>query len=142
MAGSSSFKFPPFHSFPPSFTRQPVPSTCEKQIQLWCDLIRDYCRVHHIFWLDIAKAQESQLFRNDAIDRRLSSDDIVYFLSQLVARGEGEWDANKTSCLVYWRKPREWGELIFQWVQKTARGGEVLTIKEIRKGLTSQGART
>lgn len=142
MASSGAFKFPPFHAFPPSYTRQPVPSTCAKQTQLWCDLIREYCKVHRIFWLDVAAAEESSLFRNDSIDRRLSSADILFYLGELVNRGDGEWDANKTHCLVYWRRPSEWGEHIFQWVQRTARSGQVLTVREIRNGLKSESSGT
>lgn len=135
----SHFNFPPFHSFPPSFTRQPVEATRAKQTELWCNLIRDYCRVKRIFWLDISKAKESNLFANPAIDRRLSDEDIQYFLSQLVARGDAEWDPDRKSCLVFWRNPSEWGEMIYQWVEKTGRNGQLLTVHEIRKGSATIG---
>lgn len=135
----SDYKFPAFHSFPPSFTRQPVEATKAKQTELWCDLIRDYCRVKRIFWLDVSKAHESNLFSNDAIDRRLSDEDIRYFLGQLVSRGDGEWDPDRKRCLVFWRRPSDWGELIYQWVDATARNGELLTIHEIRKGTATTG---
>lgn len=128
----AEYKFPPFHSFPPSFTVQPVDGTRSKQVQLWCDLIRDYCRVHRIFWLDIASDHARRLFLNKAIDRRLSGDDIIYYLGQLVARGDAEWNAVKTQCLVYWRRPSEWGELIFQWINNTGQGGVVFTVHELR----------
>lgn len=137
-----NYKFPPFHSFPPSFTRQPVETTRAKQTELWCDLIRDYCRVHHIFWLDVSKAQETNLFSNVAIDRRLSDDDIRFFLGQLVARGDGQWDPDRRRCLVFWRRPSEWGEIIYQWVDETARNGELLTVHEIRKGTATIGKGT
>lgn len=136
------YKFPPFHSFPPSFTRQPVEATREKQTELWCDLIRDYCRVKRIFWLDVSKAHESSLFSNAAIDRRLSDEDIRYFLGQLVARGDAEWDPDRKRCLVFWRRPSDWGELIYHWVDETARNGELLTIHEIRKSHTTVGQGT
>jgi ESCRT-II complex subunit VPS25 len=132
MAVPSDFVFPAFHSFPPSYTRQPVQATRGKQAQLWCDLIRDYCRARRIFWLDISGAHADRLFRNDAINRRLSSDDIRYFLGQLVDRGDAEWGSDHSRCLVFWRRPGEWGELIFQWVQASAQGGQVLTVHEIR----------
>lgn len=134
-----AYTFPPFHSFPPSFTRQPVEVTRNRQIELWCDLIRDYCRVHRIFWLDVATAKESQLFFNPAIDRRLSDDDIRYFLGQLVSRGDGEWDPDYKRCLVFWRRPSEWGELIYQWIDATGRNGQLLTVHEIRKGAATMG---
>lgn len=135
----ADYSFPPFHSFPPSYTRQPVDATRAKQTELWCDLIRDYCRVHRIFWLDVSKAWESSLFHNPAIDRRLSDEDIRYFLGELVAKGDAQWDPDRKRCLVFWRRPSEWGEIIYQWVEKTGRNGELLTVHELRKGNGSEG---
>jgi ESCRT-II complex subunit VPS25 len=138
-ANEDKFMFPPFHSFPPSYTRQPVPETLAKQTQLWCDLIRDYCRIKRIFWLDITMIKNESLFRNDKIGRRLSDEDILFFLGQLVSRGDGEWATDHMHCLVYWRRPREWGDLIFGWVQRKALGGQVLTVGEIRTGKWTHG---
>lgn len=138
----ADFKFPAFHSFPPSYTRQPVEATRAKQTQLWCDLICSYCRTKRLFWLDVSEAQESNLFNNPAIDRRLSTDDIRYFLGQLVARGDGRWDPDRKRCLILWRKPSDWGQLIYNWVDATGRNGELLTVYEMRKGTdtSEQGA--
>ncbi|CAN8061564.1 unnamed protein product [Agarophyton chilense] len=135
----SEYGFPPFHSFPPSFTRQPIEETRAKQTELWCDLIRDYCRVKRIFWLDVSQARESSLFHNPAIDRRLSDEDIHYFLGQLVRKGDAVWDPDRKRCLVFWRRPSDWGELIYQWVENTGRNGNLLTVHEIRKGSASIG---
>lgn len=34
--------------------------------------------------------------------------------------GNLEWlDKNKSRCLVMWRRPEEWGKLIYQWVSHT-----------------------
>jgi ESCRT-II complex subunit VPS25 len=135
----ADYKFPPFHSFPPSYTRQPIEGTRAKQSQLWCDLVRDYCRVHRVFWLDIASDHASKLFRNPAIGRRLSDGDIMYFLDRLVTRGDGVWNQTRSQCLVYWRRPSEWGELIFQWINDTCQGGVVFTVYELRTSTTGQG---
>lgn len=82
---------------------------------------------------------ESNLFRNTAIDRRLSDQDVRYFLGQLVARGDAEWDPDRKRCLVFWRRPSDWGQLIYQWVDSTGRNGELLTVHEIRKGAATMG---
>jgi len=125
---SVSYKYPAFHSFPPSYTLQPVAGTRTKQVTLWCDLIRDYCAHHRIFWLTF----DSVLFRNDSIDRRLSDTDVKYFLGELVARGDAEWDTSRQRVLVYWRRPAEWGQLIWKWVEKCGMNGQVVTIHEMR----------
>lgn len=36
----------------------------------------------------------------------------------LLTAGNLEWmDKNKTRCLIMWRRPEEWGKLIYQWVR-------------------------
>ena len=45
---TGSFSFPPFHSYPPSFTLQPVRETRDKQSAMWGDLILAYCRQHKV----------------------------------------------------------------------------------------------
>jgi len=45
---SGSFTYPPFYSFPPHFTLQPVRETRDKQSALWGALILDYCRHHKV----------------------------------------------------------------------------------------------
>lgn len=132
MANATHFKFPAFHSFPPSYTLQPVAATRAKQTTLWCDLIRAWCRHHRVFWLDTSGNTASELFANASIARRLGDESIRHILGELVARGDGEWDATKTRVLVYWRRPSEWAELIFAWIENTGQNGQVLTVHEIR----------
>lgn len=146
MAGvsASGFQFPDYHSnYPPFFTRQKQTEALSTQIEWWCKLILDYCRAHRIFWLDLAKTGDSKLFRNHhsnpVFDRRLSDTDIRFFLQKLVDRNEGEWNEDKTMCLVYWRRPAEWGELIFQWAGRNGFGNGIVTAKTIIDGPYSQG---
>mmetsp|Transcript_6940 Transcript_6940/g.21114 ORF Transcript_6940/g.21114 Transcript_6940/m.21114 type:complete len:181 (+) Transcript_6940:125-667(+) len=129
-----SFAFPPFYSFPPSFTKQPVDATRASQVQLWGNLVRDYCQHYRIFWLDVVEAVASPLFFNTAISRRLSLQDAEFFLNEMVSRGDAEWDQNHQRCLIYWRRPAEWGAMIYNWVESEGRNGTVLTVYEIRLG--------
>nr|GEZ74208.1 vacuolar protein sorting-associated protein 25 [Tanacetum cinerariifolium] len=59
-------KFPHFYNYPPYFTLQPVRETREKQIQLWKELILDYCRTQKIFVIGLE--QDFPLFSNPAIE--------------------------------------------------------------------------
>mmetsp|Transcript_8712 Transcript_8712/g.22857 ORF Transcript_8712/g.22857 Transcript_8712/m.22857 type:complete len:186 (-) Transcript_8712:244-801(-) len=131
-AASGGFVFPAFYSFAPSFTRQPVAATRTKQEALWADLIRDYCRHHNIFWLDVASAASSALFVNNAIQRRVAAVDVVHFLDALVARGDGAWDEARSRCLVFWKRPEAWGDLIYQWIEASGNTGSVMTVFELR----------
>ena len=64
----------------------------------------------------------------------MGDSDIAYFLGELVARGDGEWNAEKTRCLIYWRKPAEWADMIYGWVEDTGQNNTVMTVYEIRQG--------
>lgn len=45
----------------------------------------------------------------------------------------------KGRVLVYWRSPAAWGDLIYSWVEATARNGTVLTLYEVRLGEDARG---
>ena len=127
---SSGFPFGSLHSFPPFFTPQPHSQTSEAQQTTWCKLILDYCQAHRKFTIDWASEEElnSDLFHNRTIDRRISSAFLKVLLSKLVSQGSAVWDLSSggnrkagskpepTKVIIYWRKPDEWGELIYQWV--------------------------
>jgi len=77
--------------------------------------------------------------------RRLAPKDAQFFLSALVSRGGGRWEDGANGgggggaspsgrVLVYWRSPAAWGDLIYAWVEATARNGTVMTLYEVRLG--------
>uniref|UniRef100_A0A8C0IB73 Vacuolar protein-sorting-associated protein 25 n=1 Tax=Bubo bubo TaxID=30461 RepID=A0A8C0IB73_BUBBB len=52
-----------------------------------------------------------------------------------VTVGNLEWlDKNKTSFLIMWRRPEEWGKLIYQWVSKNGLTNSVFTLYELASG--------
>jgi hypothetical protein len=51
-----------------AFSLQPVRDTREKQIQLWKELILDYCKTHKVFV--IALEEEFPLFTNTVIESK------------------------------------------------------------------------
>ena len=76
MADADAFTWPPHYSFPPFFTRQPNAETNARRVQMWKDLILDYCRHHRQFVLSVREAvATSPLFGNAAIARRLQPAD-------------------------------------------------------------------
>nr|XP_009943057.1 PREDICTED: vacuolar protein-sorting-associated protein 25 [Opisthocomus hoazin] len=53
----------------------------------------------------------------------------------LLVLGNLEWlDKNKTSFLIMWRRPEEWGRLIYQWVSKNGLTNSVFTLYELASG--------
>ncbi|EDM06104.1 rCG34029, isoform CRA_c [Rattus norvegicus] len=95
-----SFEWPWQYRFPPFFTLQPNVDTRQKQLAAWCSLVLSFCRLHKQSSMTVMEAQESPLFNNVKLQRNL------------------EWlDKNKSSFLIMWRRPEEWGKLIYQWVR-------------------------
>ncbi|MGH0166430.1 UNVERIFIED_CONTAM: hypothetical protein FKN15_050790 [Acipenser sinensis] len=51
------------------------------------------------------------------------------------SKGNLEWiDKNKTRCLIMWRRPEEWGKIIYQWVSKNGMTNSVFTLYELSNG--------
>jgi ESCRT-II complex subunit VPS25 len=86
-----------------------------------------------IFILDLGEAQDSELFFNKTIKRRLPSSGVSLVLESLAKRGRAEWiDSKKRRTYVYWRRPEEWGSAIHRWIQKTGKSNTVCTLYELR----------
>ena len=62
-------------------------------------------------------------------------------LDELCKRGHVEWKDLKTKkqCLLMWRTPEEWGNLIYSWVSSKALYNTVCTLYELTNGDDSEG---
>ncbi|CAB4277526.1 unnamed protein product [Prunus armeniaca] len=133
------FKLPQFFNYPPYFTLQPVRDTREKQIQLWKDLILDYCKTQNVFVIAL-EDQDFPLFSNPAIERSLTHEAREAFLSALVSQGRAEWlDKNHRKCLILWHRIQEWANIILEFVKENGLENSVMTVEEIRSGPESRG---
>ncbi|XP_071791820.1 vacuolar protein-sorting-associated protein 25-like [Asterias amurensis] len=131
----ANFQWPWQYEFPPFFTLQPNLETRKKQLAAWCDLVLAYHKHHKLFSLDLKEAQSSPLFNNSKINRKLSTDSICTILEELSNKGNIEWtDKTKTRCLVMWRTPEEWGDLIYRWASSNAMTNTVCTLYELAHG--------
>lgn len=132
------FKLPNFFNYPPYFTLQPVRDTREKQIQLWKELILEFCRIQKIFVITLE--DDFPLFSNPTIERSLSHEAKEAFLSALVAEGRAEWmDKGHKKCLVLWHRIQDWADIILQFVKDNGLEDSVMTVEELRSGVESQG---
>ncbi|TVU35702.1 hypothetical protein EJB05_17603, partial [Eragrostis curvula] len=114
----------------------PVRETREKQVQLWKDLILDYCRGQKIHVISLE--EDFPLFSNPKIDRSLSHEAKEVFLAALVSEGRAEWmDKGHKKCLILWLRIQDWANFIFNFVKDN--GLEVMTIEEIRSGIDTRG---
>ncbi|KAF2223194.1 ESCRT-II complex subunit-domain-containing protein [Elsinoe ampelina] len=157
---STTFPFPPHHSFPPFFTLQPNLTTLSRQLTLWSTLIQSYCAHARLFRLSLSDATTSPLFHNPAINRRLDLLSIRRILDWMASpdgdrraeyvlsvpgaaskRREAATVPNeqKTVAWVYWRRVEEWADAIYAWVDGTGQRGSVLTVYELREGEETEG---
>eukprot|EP00262_Sarcandra_glabra_P009400 TRINITY_DN2375_c0_g1_i1.p1 TRINITY_DN2375_c0_g1~~TRINITY_DN2375_c0_g1_i1.p1 ORF type:complete len:180 (-),score=22.88 TRINITY_DN2375_c0_g1_i1:319-858(-) len=132
------FKLPHFFNYPPYFTLQPVRDTREKQVQLWKELIIDYCKTQKIFIIGLE--DEFPLFTNLVIERTLSHEARKVFLASLVSEGRAEWmDKGHKKCLILWLRIQDWADSILRFVKENGLEDGVMTVEEIRSGVESRG---
>lgn len=130
-----SFKWPWQYEFPPFFTLQPVLVTRDKQLEAWARLVIDYAQHHKIYTLDINEAAQGELFNNQKLNRRLSAEGIKAVFDVLEQKKHVEWqDAARSRCHVYWRRPDEWGALIYEWAVSNGLLNTPCTLYEIAHG--------
>ncbi|KFV63266.1 Vacuolar protein-sorting-associated protein 25, partial [Dryobates pubescens] len=83
----------------------------------------------------VGSVQPSPLFANHRLQRKLPLESIQVVLEELRKNGNLEWlDKNKTSFLIMWRRPEEWGKLIYQWVLRNGLTNSVFTLYELVSG--------
>ncbi|CAM0881953.1 unnamed protein product [Alopecurus aequalis] len=133
---------------------QPVRETREKQVQLWKDLILDYCRSQKMYIISLE--EDFPLFSNPKIDMiwhdgnvferpsmeanegSLSYEAKEVFLAALVSEGRAEWiDKSHKKCLILWLRIQDWANYILDFVKEN--GLEVTTIEDIRSGIETHG---
>ncbi|TGZ83817.1 ESCRT-II complex, vps25 subunit [Ascodesmis nigricans] len=133
--------YPDLYNFPPFFTRQPNTTTFAAQLHAWSTFILTYCRHHRLFTLELSTALDSDLFHNKALNRRLKPADAVEVLEAMRKDGLVEWvdGATRSTVLVYWRKPAEWAEVLYRWVESVGQKGSVLTLWELVNGEMTEG---
>ncbi|XP_034809596.1 vacuolar protein-sorting-associated protein 25-like [Pan paniscus] len=130
-----SFEWPWQYRFPPFFTLQPNVDTRQKQLAAWCSLVLSFCRLHKQSSMTVMEAQESPLFNNVKLQRKLPVESIQIVLEELRKKGNLEWlDKSKSSFLIMWRRPEEWGKLIYQWVSRSGQNNSIFTLYELTNG--------
>ncbi|KAL9940994.1 hypothetical protein V8E36_000482 [Tilletia maclaganii] len=164
---TSTNELPSIHSFPPFFTLQPNQTTLATQLSLWSELVLGYCQRKKLWSIDAEGEWErnGELFYNRSIDRRLNPSAIRVLLAHMVQQGSAGYDAplpNGRSRLasalplgssaasadsaalpgrawIYWRKPQEWADSIYQWVSDTGQNRSIITLYELLEGELSEG---
>jgi len=128
---SSDFAWPVQYSFPPFFTIQPNAETKKKQLDIWTQLVLNYCRANKMFVLDKSD-NSSVLFNNREISRQLSLESITVILEYMKTKEKIQWaDEKKDRCFVFWHSPAEWGTILFKYAQKNGLANSVETFFQL-----------
>ena len=117
----------------------------------------DYCRAHRVrcdslwagplltAWLlcvgqtfVVSVEEDTALFVNSAINRKLNLEARRVVLAALVEDGRAQW-LGPQRCLVHWRSPQEWGASIYGWATAHGLEGGVTTLNELAHGEDTQG---
>ncbi|CAF3744850.1 unnamed protein product [Rotaria sp. Silwood1] len=127
-----------YHDFPPFFTLQPNFDTRRKQLDAWCSLILDYCRLKKVCTFDVNDASKFSPFINAKINH---NNFIQILLEELRSRGNIEWeDKNKRRCLILWKSLEEWAKTVYQWITSRGMNGTVCTFYELLHGDDTRSA--
>ncbi|WWC86716.1 uncharacterized protein L201_001594 [Kwoniella dendrophila CBS 6074] len=130
------FEFPAIWSFPPFFTLQPNPSTLSHQLELWRALTLKWSKHHRVFEVNIESEQIHEVFENKYIKRKLLPPSMKKLLLEMSKNGEAAPDPPKQDnrFLIYWKKPDEWGDLIYTWIMDNGLNSSIMTFYEITDG--------
>lgn len=130
MAGT--FTPPEYWSFKPFFTLQPVGGTREKQLHCWSSLVLQYCANARQTRLD---PTTFELFRNEAIQRRLSPEGVIAVIDHLIRLGNAEWeDASKAWLRIIVKSAESLSGEIYTWAAQNNFIGTVFTVYELHSG--------
>jgi ESCRT-II complex subunit VPS25 len=104
-----------------------------KWLEDWKDLILDYCRtlVKHV--LSVSELQTVKPFANSDINKKLSQEQLIKIFDIMQEKGLARWlDDNKIRVHVYYKTIEEWAELMYNYLMKTGKAAEILTLFELQ----------
>ncbi|EKD02948.1 hypothetical protein A1Q2_02779 [Trichosporon asahii var. asahii CBS 8904] len=132
----TGFERPGIWSFPPFFTIQPNPTTQQHQLALWTELVLAWAKHDRVFSVNADSPEPGDVFNNKTIGRKLQPPALKQLLAHMAAEGNAAADPPKqtTTYLLYWRKPEEWGQLIYDWVSDNGFLNTIMTFYEIVDG--------
>lgn len=85
--------------------------------------------------IDIREAQNTPLFNNASINRKLSSEAVLTILEDMAKTGRAApVDKSKTVWEVYWHSLDEWGNMVYNWASGNGMTNSVCTLFELREG--------
>lgn len=119
---------------------QPHAETRTKQLEAWQQLITEYLKTTKQSTIDIRESQNSPLFNNTAINRKLSQESLLIILEDMAKTGRAApIDKSKNIWEIYWHSLDEWGNMLYNWASSNGLNNTVCTLYELREGENSVG---
>ncbi|GAA6060379.1 hypothetical protein JCM10212_004632 [Sporobolomyces blumeae] len=151
---STGFKFPSLYSFPPFFTKQPNLATWHHQRLQWTQLILSWSKHTRTSRIDLSNESVTslELFHNAHLDRHLPLPVLVEVLTSMSTSSPptAELDPAPSSSAralstkspvvlpraawVWWKRPDEWADTIYDWVKETGQQNSIMTFYELIEG--------
>lgn len=130
---TSNYKFPDYYDWPFFFTIQKHAETRIKQLFMWADLIKSFCRENKIWRL--TKSQFLNSFaKNSKINRKLSNDAASLIFDFMVEKQIAMFvnvKNNRDEIFVLWKSLPEWEEFIYSAATKHHRIETIETLEYI-----------
>ncbi|KAG0174525.1 hypothetical protein DFQ28_005818 [Apophysomyces sp. BC1034] len=74
---------------------------------------------------------------------RLSFATLQEIIDEMVKQGTAEWEGGpkgpKAQAWIYWRKPDDWANMIWTWVNQRGMNNDIVTVYEIAHGDLAEG---
>eukprot|EP01130_Rhizamoeba_saxonica_P008203 TRINITY_DN3316_c0_g1_i2.p1 TRINITY_DN3316_c0_g1~~TRINITY_DN3316_c0_g1_i2.p1 ORF type:complete len:121 (+),score=15.76 TRINITY_DN3316_c0_g1_i2:65-427(+) len=119
MSKNVEYEKPIEYDMEPLYTLQVNLNSRTKQLNIWVDIVLGYFRCHRIYELSTDAFYDLQLFNNTKIRRRLNRDFITIIMEELLSLDYASWsNRDKSKLLVYWRTPKQWARIIYEYVYK------------------------
>ncbi|XP_058116042.1 vacuolar protein-sorting-associated protein 25 [Anopheles ziemanni] len=133
-----AFEWPWQYSFPPFFTVQVHAKTKEQQLATWKELVLNYQK--HMCQALLNIAEDTPLFDNKEISRKLSPDGRLWVMEELAKTGHAATvDKRKQQWEVYWHTLDEWSNILYDWAVANGMTNTVCTTFELVAGDTTVG---
>lgn len=117
---------------------QPHTKTREQQLLTWCSLVLKYYKHKKLATLNLG--EESELFANESLNRKLSNDGKLQVLQELEkTQNATPLDKKKTQWEVYWHTLDEWANLIHTWVVANGQTNTIFTLFDLTNGDSTAG---
>lgn len=135
----SGFVLPSIHSYPPFFTLQNANGPVEAQLSNWVRVIVSFARFHRIWtviddgiqdWSDPSNPWHT-LFHNPRIKRTLTRSLQSHIFGNLHTTNVFQREPQGTISLVFWESKSRWGEIMWDWIDKTGQINTILTAYEL-----------